>query len=74
MEEGHWRCDLIGQTEEITGKPQIVRAIVQVWLSSTDIRMPTTTYANVCTLCKYSKVIYMSRPFRLIREHGKRGS
>ena len=30
MEEGHWRCDLIGQTEEASGKPQVVRAVLQV--------------------------------------------
>lgn len=34
MEEGHWRCDLIGQTEEKSGKQQIVRAVLQVHLSS----------------------------------------
>ncbi len=46
MEEGHWRCDLIGQTEEASGKPQVVRAVLQVQRHEPCSKKPTITSAQ----------------------------
>ena len=53
MEEGHWRCDLVGETEELHGKPQILHATLQAnhslrraGLLSHLILLPTTSDAQ----------------------------
>ena len=73
MEEGHWRCDLIGQTEERTGKAQTVRAVLQVRLFSPDIKLPTTTYANCCPLSNQSTFFRM-HAITFCSIHGTRSS